>query len=557
MALLDRFRKKEEFENEGIEAVDGFDLLDEVIGRDEILKASEILQKYKSGKANLEQRIIANEEWYKLHNWSMIPHTPEQVQPTTAWLFNCIMNKHADSMDAFPTPNILPREEGDKAEAKKLTSIIPVILDQNDFEKTYSDVMYYKLVKGTGAYMVAWDTEKLDGKGDVSIKKADLLNLFWEPGITDIQDSRNLFHVQLIDNDLLEETYPQTKNRLTSPSVDVAKYIYDDTVDTSDKSVVVDWFYKRKQNGKTVLHYCKYVNDIVLYATENDRKRPTMPQIDMMTGEAVVDAMGNTVMQEIGESRAERGWYDHARYPFVFDVCFIEEGTPAGKGFIDVGKSPQEQIDRLNQCIVKNAYTNARPRYLVKDGCSINEKEFADVTKDFVHVTGNLTADSVLPMITTGLPSTYIQILNDKINELKETTGNRDVSNGGAPSGVTAASAVAALQESSSKGSRDFNRQSYRAYREVIYLVIELIRQFYDAPRTFRILGENGTEQFVSLSNKELQPQSQGTEFGIDLGMRTPVFDIKVTAEKSSPYTKLSQNELALQFLVLDSSIQK
>jgi len=35
---------------------------------------------------------------------------------------------------------------------------------------------------------------------------------------------------------------------------------------------------------------------------------------------------------------------------------------------------------------------------------------------------------------------------------------------------------------------------------------------------------------------------------GRDLGWYTPLFDVQVSAQKQSPYTKLSQNELALQF---------
>ena len=40
----------------------------------------------------------------------------------------------------------------------------------------------------------------------------------------------------------------------------------------------------------------------------------------------------------------------------------------------------------------------------------------------------------------------------------------------------------------------------------------------------------------------------QGMDFGMDMGMRIPLFDIEVTAQKQSPYSKMAQNELALQF---------
>ena len=497
---------------------DGFSALAARIGVEQIREANNTLQKYKQGKANLEQRIIDNEQWYKLRHWECMRDKKQQVQPTSAWLFNSLANKHADAMDNFPSPNILPREEGDKGEAEMLSSIIPVILEQNDFEETYDNVQDYRLKSGTGVYGIFWDNEKMNGLGDISILKADLINLFWEPGITDIQRSRHLFHVELADNDLLEQEYPQLRGKLSSSSIDLSKYVYDDTVDTSTKSAVVDWYYKKRQNGRNVLHYCKYVNDVVLFATEND---PEM---------------------------AERGWYDHGQYPFVFDPLFSMEGTPCGFGYIDVGKDTQAYIDRANQAIMQNMLANAKPRHFIRSDGSVNEAEYADTTKDFIHVDGSLGQDSILPVQGKPLNNVYIEVLHDKIDELKETTGNRDISTGGTTSGVTAASAIAAMQEAGSKLSRDNNKASYRAFRKVVLMVIELIRQFYDLPRCFRIIGENGTARFVEYSNANLQPQMQGIEMGVDMGYRLPLFDVEITAQKQSPYSKMSQNELALQF---------
>ena len=500
-------------------AINGFQALAQVIGKEQVQAATQTLQKYKEGKANLEKRIVANEQWYKLRHWECLRGEKQEVEPTSAWLFNSIANKHADAMDNFPAPSILPREEMDKGEAEMLSSIIPVILDQNDFEQTYSDVWSYKLKTGTGVYGVFWDGTKLNGLGDISIKKCDIINLFWESGITDIQKSRNLFHVELVDNDLLIQQYPQLQGKLGNSTLTISEYVFDDSVDTTNKSAVVDWYYKKAaENGKAVLHYCKYVNDEVLFATEND---PTY---------------------------ADRGWYDDGEYPFVFDVLFRVEGTPAGFGYIDVGKSAQEYIDRGNQAIMQNMLSNTKPRHFIRSDGAVKEDEYADMTKDFVHVDGNLGQDSIMPIQGKPLPNIYVEVINNKINELKEVTGNRDISTGGTTSGVTAASAIAAMQEAGSKRSRDNIKASYRAYRKLVLMVIERIRQFYDLPRCFRIIGDNGAVNFIKYSNAGLIAEYQGEEFGIDMGYRIPMFDIEVTAQKSSPYSKMAQNELALQF---------
>ena len=489
------------------------------IGEEEIREAARVLQEYKRGKANLEARIIDNEQWWKLRHWEQIrkknEHDPE---PVSAWLFNSIANKHADAMDNFPEPSVLPREEGDKEDARALSSILPVVLEENGYEQTYSDKWWSKLKTGTGVEGVFWNPGKLGGLGDIEIRRLDLLSLFWEPGIRDIQKSRNVFHVELADNDLLEQRYPQLKGTLGTSTVDVAQYVYDDAVDTSHKSAVVDWYYKLEEGGRTRLHYCKFVNSCLLYASEND---PLYQQ---------------------------RGFYDHGEYPFVFDPLFMEEGTPAGFGYIDIMKSPQLSIDKLNQVILKNALMSGKKRFFIRADGAVNEEEFADWSRDFVHVQGNLGEDSIREIETRPLDSIVATVMQLKIDEIKETSGNRDFSQGGTTSGVTAASAIAALQEAGSKLSRDMIKASYRAFTQVCTLFVELIRQFYDEPRQFRILGERGAMEFIQYSNAGIRPQEQGQAFGVELGYRLPVFDIKIRSQKSSPFSKLSQNEMAKEF---------
>ena len=409
-----------------------------------------------------------------------------------------------------------------------LSRIIPVILEQNEFEKTYSDAMWQKLKTGTGVYKVWWDAEKLNGLGDIAIERVDLLNLFWEPGAADIQDSRYFFHTRLEDNKELEESYPQLKGRLKSSGFLANRFVYDDAVSTEGKSTVIDVYYKRRQDGRTVLHYCKYVGETVLYATEN---------------EAVLAQME-------GREAESRGLYDHGLYPFVFDSLFPIEGSPCGYGFIDLCQNGQTQIDMMQTAFLKNTMVGSVPRYFQRVDGAINEEEFLDLNNPIIHVNGNLGQDSLRTVDYRPLSGNYIDMRTSVINELRETSGNTETSVGLVSSGVTAASAIAALQEASGKGSRDATRSSYRVYSKIIGLCIELIRQFYQLPRQFRILGQMGTEQFVAYNNQGLQPQRQF--FGeIELEMRLPVFDIKVVPQKSSSYTRLSQNELALQFYQL------
>jgi len=495
------------------------------IGDEQVKEAEEILKRYKEGKTALEQRIVENEKWFRMRHWDVTGHSKNRnaPEPKSAWLFNSIANKHADAMDNYPRCSVLPREEQDKQDARTLTSVLPTVLDQNEFEQTYSDIWWYKLKTGTGVTGVFWDSAKLNGLGDISIRALDILNLFWEPGVTDIQQSRHMFHVQLYDRDEICEQYPVIKEGMGewNGSVDVAKYAHDDTIDTHDKVLVVDWYYKRKMpSGKTVLHYCKFCSGKVLYASENE------------------------------DAYRERGYYDHGRYPFVFDVLFPVADSPAGFGYIDVMKSTQIYIDKLDQSLLMNTIAGSRPRWWVRGDGNVNEQEYADLEKDFVHFTGSGTPeDSIRPIAIPDFNSYAVTMRSLKVDELKETSGNRDFSQGGTSAGVTAASAVAALQEAGSKLSRDMIKGAYRSFAQIGYLCIDLMRQFYDEPRTFRITGEQGQTEFAQFGGMMIRENEYSDDFLTST--RMPYFDLKVSAQKDSPFSVVAENERAKELYQL------
>lgn len=492
-----------------------------VIGVEDIRRATKVLNDYKAGKAQLEARVVANENWYMVRNWEnqeMATADPSKKMKTrSAWLWNAINNAHTDAMSAYPRGNILPREAGDVLEAKRLTKILPVVLEQNDFKETYNRVQWKKAISGAGVYGVFWDPAKHNGLGDISIERVDLLSLFWEPGITDIQDSKYVFCVKMVDRDTLREMYPELEDKtLSTPGFKPRKYESEDKKTDENSTAVIDWYYHRYKGSQKVLHLCKFVGDTILYASEN------MPEFQ------------------------ENGYYEHGEFPFVMDPMYPMEDSPAGFSMIDINKNTQEQIDLLNSAITENAIESSGLRFMVSNDAGVNEAQLKDPTERVIKVEGPISDQYIKEFKTDPMAAIYVQILNNKVEELKQTSGNQDVANGASAGGATAYSAIKTLIETAGKNMKGANYGAYRAYRRVLLKVIELIRQFYQVPRFFRITGEMGKQEFVSYDNSGLLPQPLNV-MGMDLGMRSPVFDIEVSAEQESEYSKMAQNEDAIR----------
>ena len=504
-----------------------------------------LLRKYKTGKASLERRVVSAENWWKLRN-----RFEERrgglgddggYRSESGWLHNVIVSKHADAMEAYPEPLILPREPGDREEARLLSAILPCILEQNRFEKTYDAAMWQKLKTGTACYRVVWDPDKCGGLGDIAIERVDLLNLFWEPGVDDIQKSRYFFCTHLEDEETLCERWPQLRGRLRSSPFMATRFVYDDAVSLEGKVTVIEVYYKKRG----VLHYCKYVGDTVLYSTENqiEAKALRFEKEEGGSGDGALAAFDENRESGMEQASSDAGLYDHGKYPFVFDPLFPVEGSPCGYGFVDLCANVQTAIDLMRTAFVKNTLVGATPRYFQRIDGSVNEEEFSDLSRALVHVSGNLGEDSLRQIGFAGLPGVYVNVLESAIRELRETSGNTETANGTMNVGVTAASAIAALQEASGKGSRDATRASYLAFAEIVELCIELIRQFYSLPRQFRITGGFGVADFVTLDNRALLPRALP---GLEV-LSQPSFDIRVSAQKRNAYSRLSQNELAME----------
>lgn len=497
----------------------------EVITSEIVKQAEARRQKYAKGKKSLDEKATANQKWWRGRHWSEIKKDNKSLEdaekPTSAWLFNSIINKHADMMDNFPKPNVLPRSRDSQMDAEKLGKIVPVVLEQNGYQTTYSRKAYDYISDGTAITGVFWDNSKNDGMGDVSIRQIDIHNIFWKHGIEDIQESPEVFTVAAVDNDELVKMYPQMEGKVGNDKTTV-KYEADDSTDDSSMSEVVDWYYKVVEyedvvidesgttlpRPKTILHYCKYCNGEVLYSSENEG--------------------------------LENGFYQHGKFPFVFQVMFPIKDYPAGFGYIDVMKEPQKYIDVLDQLLADNAFKVGTERYFVRRSLGLNVDDFADYSKPFVEFDGNLD-DAIKTIETPTIPAFVLQYQTNKIEELKETSGNRDFSQGTTSGGVTAASAIAALQEAGSKLSRDMIRAAHNAFTEECYLVIELIRQFYTEPREFRIDDGKGGYEFVDYDNANIAAETSAD----GILKSKPIFDLQVTAEKKSPFSRAAQNEIA------------
>lgn len=493
------------------------------IGKEEIFKARQTMMEYFNDKKEYDERYRANFDVYNLL------YTEQNAKQFTkdsegnlkekliqrhigAQTLNVIMNKHADAMDNYPEPIFLPREKSDEETAQMLNSIIPCVLERNRYQNTYDTTWTDKLVGGACVSAVTWDSEAENGLGDVRISRVNVLSMAWEPYIEDIQDSKNVFVVNYIDIEQAKDMLDLKE--VSGEDLGLTEFTtYDARSKTENKAALIDWYYKK--DG--LLHFCKFCGEHIIFASENEPEE------------------------------YPKGFYEHGKYPFVCGKCFPLRDTPVGFGFVDVCRAPQRELDELKHDILENIKVNSQTRNLIDKQAAVNIDDLSDLNKKFIEV-GNMPGGSriIVPLETKDIAGGALSMYSAITDEIKMTTGTNDAASGASAAGVTSGNAIAALQEAGGKISRDINKGGFREFEEICELVLELMRQFYNPERWFRIVGEDKKPQYVQFGNEQLLSQEYTLEGDDTIYKRVPVFDIEVKAQRSNPFTTAANNQMMI-----------
>lgn len=464
-----------------------------------ICEALETYKLYKSEREPFIQRIRDNDKFYRDSYEHLTTGLSTEMECDTPFVFAAIENCRADAIDNYPAANVIERDpEGTKA-AQLLSKVVEAQLEICDFKAVYKENIRNKLKYGTAVYGVFYDrdTESID------IRSVDLLDIYVDMHVPNIEDSKFVFISAAVENSLLREKYPHFAELFSD---DARVESLEDMYSVKDRTIIVDCYYK-KSDG--TVHLMKLCDGNVIAATED------------MDG-------------------YECGLYSHGRYPVVFDVLYPDAHSPFGFGMIDIGKTTQIEINKLDRAITENIMCAAKPRYLAKRNGGINEEEFCDIQKSIVHYEGDTEAIRAIDHIS--INDYFLTHRERKKEELKEILANRDFQQGSTMGGVTAASAIETLKQAGEKRSRAIINDSYDSYKAIVYMVIELMRQFFDRERVYRINDSMGRKAFAAFSNSMMY----GNGVGHSGGLRELMFDIDVVIQRENPYSRESINNTIL-----------
>ena len=472
-----------------------------------------LYDEYKTAYKDEWDRLTANEKMYHGDHWSDTGSGSNEPQPVMPIIFSTVENIQADLMDEYPEAVVTPESSNDEKIGKILTRVVAQNHEACDYLYEYNDLIHDLLVGGYMIQEVGWDPNLNYGFGGAYIRCVSNKNIMFDPLCANIQDGRAVFKIERLPTSWFEQHYPD----------------YADHFSGGSDLVPDDHFsFGTEVESKETNYMILLEAWIRTYDAENHKYSVHMLQI-----------AGGQLLENSYIEKPE-GYFMHGMYPFVCTPLYKIKGSPFGYGIVDMFKNPQQYSDKINQILLKNALTAGTNRILVQKG-SADLDEIRDFSKQIIEVSN---INGITWFQDRPLPAFLMNYMINMQNGIKEEAGSNDFSRGNTTGGVTAASAITALMDASSKRSRKEAQVIHNGFAQAVRMELEVEREFETETRTVEITVM-GEKQSLSVHEGFFKDVQNGYD-------KLPVeFRVSIKPARESRFTKLSNNELILQIMTM------
>lgn len=445
-----------------------------------------------------------------------MPETTLQLQTLKSTYNNCV----ADQLDNMPEAVMMPERNGLEQQAQDMTDIVRFILSQNDYEAVHRKRVEDFLCTGTAVTQIAWDKDMDFGKGGVAVIRWPVEAFLWDPQADTVQDARAIMKVSWHPLSWYTARYPDVAEFVSAEdneheNIGVPKAQEDPVCADEPKAMLIEYWYRRY----------------------DARKRRYSINVAYLAGGALLEHAENV--------------YDHGMYPFVVDAYTAVEGYPVGDGMVQELVPMMRYINRYAKYIDTNLRMSSKSRMIIKRDSGIDKAAMADWSQDIIE------GDKINPQedyawlshppFTGMVTNQMLQLQTD----LKMDSGQNQFQRGETVGGVTAASAISALQEAGGKITRLRTAVLNQGFKKIIEQIMWLMAQFYTDERVRMIAGVDGKPREVNLSAKWLMGKEDGK------GTAPPPYTVQIQVQRRNPLRIQAQNEMFIQAYSMAAQAQQ
>jgi len=468
--------------------------------------------------------------------------------------------------DAKPGFDVLAKTPMDYNFADLLSTLIHGWWGIRAMNNTLVNTIMQCLFYNVGIQKVVWDEELEGGLGDVRVDDIDPRDIFVAKNTIDF-DKNCPFVIHRMWKPLgeLKRLFPEKAKYITLTGEDKEKQAkritsYDGNVQVVspiDKKAKYPLSTDNSSGDSDIVEiYEAWINDNTLVEEDLKDEDGTTKRVSKKRfplGKIITVTANRVLLQSSGNPRKD------GRKPFIRYVDMIRPNRFYGDGEIEQLYEVQKMINRTLALIYDCMNLMGNPVWVVDTSSGVDTDKLSNLVGMIIEKNpGSEVKRDMAPPV----PGYIVDFYKEIMKLADETSGIHDVTQGRAPTGITAASAISELQEAAQTRLRPKERNLNTSLTQLGHLIINTMMQYYTTTRVVRVTKKSGWPDFFEFYFKDSE---QGTQYvkreyrydeeqkkyisaqdWLESGYSKGDFDIDVQSGTSLPFAKDKKQQLAL-----------
>jgi hypothetical protein len=412
-----------------------------------------------------------------VHSIQNEPETEESPGSVTNIIKPILDSQYSDILDKPLSTSAMGREPGDHMYADDVQHGLDFVMDKNEFQLKLENSEHDRLELGTTIVKEYFDKDALDGRGLPTFEIISPANFFPDPKWTAahrLQDCEFIIHAVPRPLSYIRRQFPErgkyVKREVTypyDPTLDIDTTRTDEVqVDTSQKALLIECYMKDEKGDI----YCVHVANHIILEDSRDK-------------------------QIVGKKLQRRNLF-----PFVAIICYPRRGTGWGMGDVEYLIPTQDLINDFDDQIRMTARMMGNPQIVIGNGMGKGFDYRKWTNMPGLRIPGrDPHAWSIVPPATVS--ADVVNRREKGFEEANIISGRPDVNRGDTPgNGVTAASAIIALQQAGQKTVIHKTQQLKLGWAKVLELLYDDMILHWDEGMWIRINGNEPDFKFIDPS---------------------------------------------------------
>lgn len=473
-----------------------------IMSETEIKEAERFLTWYRRAY-NDKQRLGLTKKWDDINKYwegDFDYGDDEDPAPNTNITNSNVEGKTALLCDQTIGIQVDPREPGDRPFCDQVRTLADFIKERNKMYRKIEVHERRREMTGTGIFRVIWDFDALNGKGMPDIEPVHPSKLFIDPAITDvykIQEAQYIIEAKAKSIYSARIEYGDEIADAIIPNLDPIQNIIQDSEE--DQYVHLMIWTRYNDGGKLKLRLVEMSGDgVILKDTKKKLKEYKKKKSDELIAKQT-KLLEQGMKKEAEKLKNEEfELFPNSKYPYFLTPDMYRENTVWGKASAELILPISDQVDEIDDNVLKNARLTGNPMALVENSSGIDPEKITNAPGQMIP-TNNINGFKwqAPPSIPTYIMNKRTELINsDRIIVSRFS----DQMIGKQQSGVDTATESLALQNSGNSMIEHKKALLQETLSEVFEYAIDLALLNWNTTMLFRITGKNGEDDFESFN---------------------------------------------------------